>query len=141
MAHTDTADTEALYRRSREELVSLSHSIVGCRMLAEDIVQDAFMRFSRQADAAGVDNPFPYIFRIVRNLSIDQLRRQDRERKIIETSAADADVEQVRERAANPETTLASKTDYNAFVDALDDLPVLTRRAVSMYLIEKRKLV
>lgn len=68
-----------LYLSHRAALVEYALPIVGDRMRAEDVVQEAFLRFapSRQAPAdPAVNQPLRYLYRIVRNLAYDLMRRR-----------------------------------------------------------------
>lgn len=47
------------------------------RVAAEDVVQTAFARMLEQ-DMTGIEDPKAYLSRLVRNLAIDEVRRQDR---------------------------------------------------------------
>lgn len=69
-----------LYLAHRVALVDYAVSLVGCRARAEDVVQEAWLRFSRQGDNAAIHSPASYLYRIVRNLALDQLRRSATEK-------------------------------------------------------------
>lgn len=59
----------------RAELVDYAASIVGCRSRAEDVVPEAYLRFDDAAERGRLTQPTGYLFRIVRNLATDLLRR------------------------------------------------------------------
>lgn len=61
----------------RRELVSYAAKITGDRMQAEDIVQEAWIRFIPQQ--ASAEQPAAYLYRIVRNLALDLIRSRSRE--------------------------------------------------------------
>ena len=76
------SDKLELYLSHRTALVDYSAPIVGCRAQAEEVVQEAWLRFCGQADsAAQPSNPVGYLYRIVRNLSFDLLRRSTLENR------------------------------------------------------------
>lgn len=71
-----------LYFAHRPALVEYAAALLGDRVHAEDLVQEAFLRFvpdGRPGDAA-ILNPAAYLYRIVRNLAWDQRRRHGGER-------------------------------------------------------------
>lgn len=76
---SDDASNLNVYVAHRAALVDYAAPIVGCRARAEDVVQEAYFRFVRQAPDAAVgarmvDQPVGYLYRIVRNLAFDWLR-------------------------------------------------------------------
>src|SRR3546814_20421537 len=78
-----------LYLRHRAELIDYATPIVGDRALAEDVVQDAWLRFSEagshDAKTRLIRQPVGYLYRIVRNLALDISRRQTAENLADET--------------------------------------------------------
>lgn len=64
---------EVRFERERTGLVRLAHAITGSNLLADDIVQDAYLRWSGRTD---LDHPGAYLRTIVVNLSRDALRRR-----------------------------------------------------------------
>ncbi len=63
----------ALFERERAGLVRLAHAMTGSQALAEDIVHDAYLRWSARSD---LSNPGGYLRTIVVNLARDRLRRR-----------------------------------------------------------------
>lgn len=70
-----------LYLAHRHELVDYATSLSGARSNAEDIVQEAWLRFSSPRSAQELENPLGYLYRIVRNLTLDLARRSASESK------------------------------------------------------------
>ncbi len=66
-------DATAVFQRERPRLTRLAHAITGSNALADDIVQDAYLRFRGRTD---VDNPPAFLRTVVVNLSRDALRRR-----------------------------------------------------------------
>ncbi|MGI5131553.1 RNA polymerase sigma factor SigJ [Pseudonocardia sp. CA-107938] len=63
-----------LFEAERPALFGLAYRMLGTRVDAEDVLQDAWLRWSR-VDQAGVEDPRAYLFRLVTNTAVDQLRR------------------------------------------------------------------
>lgn len=63
------------YLRHRQGLFTLALAILRCRSLAEDAVQEAFVRVWEHR-AEPVQDPAAYLFATVRNLAISQLRKR-----------------------------------------------------------------
>ena len=63
------SDILALYLAHRRELVNYANGIVGDRAQAEDLVQEAWLRFGAVAERRLLEEPIGYLYRIVRNLA------------------------------------------------------------------------
>jgi DNA-directed RNA polymerase specialized sigma24 family protein len=72
------ASFEAFYAASYDSLVRLAYVLTSSRELAEDLVQDSFVRLHRHYD--NVEMPDRYIRRSVVNASRSHFRRTGRER-------------------------------------------------------------
>jgi DNA-directed RNA polymerase specialized sigma24 family protein len=75
---SDPASFEAFYLASYESLVRLAFILTSSREIAEDLVQDSFVRLHRHYD--NVESPDRYIRRTVVNASRSHFRRAGRER-------------------------------------------------------------
>src|SRR6266536_2219896 len=88
MAATDTGRLGELYLRHADDSVRLAYLLTGNRSLAEDIVQDAFVRLAgrlvhlRDPGAFGA-----YLRRTVVNLSNSYFRRRKVERAYLDRTA------------------------------------------------------
>tara|TARA_R110000824_G_scaffold11757_5_gene51637 strand:- start:1372 stop:1911 length:540 start_codon:yes stop_codon:yes gene_type:complete len=67
-----------IYLAHRAALVNYATPIVGDRMRAEDIVQEAFIKFvpADGTSPPAIEQPVAYLYRIVRNLALDLTRRR-----------------------------------------------------------------
>jgi RNA polymerase sigma factor (sigma-70 family) len=101
---------------------------IGDRALAEDILQDAFIKVIDRPDQAPTDEGVvPWFYRMLRNAAIDRFRRQGAAARAIESfarelethSAADPDLEtEICACVARLATTL--KREYADALDAID---------------------
>jgi RNA polymerase sigma-70 factor (ECF subfamily) len=105
------------YNTHREALLRLAAKFLGCRARAEDVVQDAFVKML-ESDLASKE-PARYMFRVVRNLSIDRLRRQRLERN----HGVEAEHEEQIRFDMSPERVLAGRESLDQLVGALNELP------------------
>jgi RNA polymerase sigma-70 factor (ECF subfamily) len=72
---TSAVDTAALYESLRPLLFSIAYRMLGTVTEAEDIVQEAFLRYHRTvAENGQPDSPKAYLSTVVTRLAIDQLR-------------------------------------------------------------------
>lgn len=71
---------ESLFRTQRLPMVRLAHLITGSNAIAEEVVQEAFIRL--QSNWHRADNPTAYLRTIVANLCRTQLRRRGHELRL-----------------------------------------------------------
>ena len=73
-------DLEAVFRRERPRLVGLAYRIMGSRLDAEDVVQEAWLRAQR-TDWPAVERPAAWLTTVVSRLALDELRSARRRRE------------------------------------------------------------
>jgi len=133
------ADTTALFVEHRRTLVKYATGLVGSRVQAEDLVQEAWLRFEEAARQQILGEPLHYLFRIVRNLAFDGKRRQNVEDRLFRANA-----EQIVAALPDPypsvEVIAADKDNIRRLQEALLELPPRTRAAFEMHRIEGRTL-
>ncbi len=123
----------------RAMLTDYAAKVVGDRVQAEDIVQEAWLSLTARPAGADVRNPLGYLHRMVRNLAIDALRRKARESRF---SGGDMDVAErmVADGQASPEAALSARRDLACVLDVLQGLPERQRIAIEMYRFGGHKL-
>lgn len=123
----------AIYIGNRRDLVEYAAGLVGSRTVAEDLVQEAWLRFDEATRKQYVREPLGYLYRIVRNLAVDRQRRALRERRIF----ADIEIEDAAvvspDHPATPETEALFREELRGLEDALARLPERTRIAFEMH--------
>lgn len=127
-----------LYLSQRTALLDYATPIVGDRMRAEDVVQEAWLRFASadpdRSGKSGIIQPAAYLFRIVRNLAIDLSRKLTHESP---HPAGDVAVlEELPSDRADPEQEVTGRHDLQLVAAALDRLPPRTRRAFDLHRFE-----
>lgn len=121
----------ALYVAHRGELVNYASGIVGDRACAEDVVQEAWLRFGAAAEARPLDEPVGYLYRIVRNLAIDGRRRARREERVVAGPGGPA-VAEAADEYPSPEAEAAARDELRLLVKVMAELPERTRIALEM---------
>jgi len=122
-----------IFVEQRTALIDYAFPIVGCRAHAEDVVQEAYIRFdAANGKPSAIDNPVGYLFRIVRNLAIDRIRRQSLERSLPNAD----DLDSIPSLAPDAEKTLLYRNDLRRLSAALEELPARTRDAFLMHRVE-----
>ena len=131
------ADTTTLFVEHRGSLVNYANGIVHDRASAEDVVQEAYLRFSAAAKNDQIVNPVSYLYRIVRNLALDWQRRRSVEAPRGGRAQSWRTCLPTR-RARNGSCSIA--TSCRVISEALAELPERTRIAFRMYRLEGRTL-
>lgn len=115
----DLGAFEELVRGSQADVWRLCFHLLGDRDLAEDVAQDAFVRAYRFLKRYRGDSKFStWLFSIVRNCCLDELRRLSRQRNVVEA---------VRAEPARATHETAVRVEVS---DALAELPVELREPV-----------
>ncbi len=117
-------------------MLNYANDIVGERSLAEDVVQDAYLRLQgaerRRAANETLDEPLAYLFRIVRNLALDVRKRLNRERGHLVLGEGQSAAEIPTDRP-DPETQAIDRDQLRVLQTALDELPRRSRVALEMH--------
>lgn len=133
-----TSDTTALFIEHRRLLVEYATGIVGSRAQAEDLVQEAWLRFDETAKKRFLAEPLGYLYRIVRNLALDGRRRIAREKEALASGVA-ASVTSPG-TVSTPEMLALHRDELRLLEEALAELPERTRIAFEMHRLDGCKL-
>lgn len=115
----------------RPALVNYANGIVGDMARAEDVVQEAWVRFDAIAKGRPLDEPVGYLYRIVRNLAIDTYRGRLREGRVLEPGVEEA-AQRTPDDTPSPEASVSAKHELQRLTDVLAELPERTRIALEM---------
>jgi len=126
-----TVDWATLFVAHRGSLVNYANGILRDRTGAEDVVQEAWLRFSAAADGDKVLNPVSYLYRIVRNLALDGASRRSAEARRDEQSGDLLSCE-----APSSEQVLYFRDELRVVADALAELPERTQAVFRMHRLE-----
>lgn len=124
-----------LFLQHQAALVAYATPIVGDRTRAEDVVQEAWLRFAAAAgrdrgEAGPIVQPVAYLYRIVRNLALDLAERLTLEGL---HPAGDAALDGFAAPVAGPEQQTIDRDQLARLARALDELPERTRRAFDLH--------
>ena len=123
----NSSNTQA-YLSHRDALVHYATPITGCRARAEDIVQEAFLKVIPHESTQ--KNAIAYLYRTVRNLAIDMVRRSVMEDK-------HQDVEKISWLEPNgisdPEQMNSQRDELQSIAQAIAALPSSERHAIEMH--------
>lgn len=117
------------YKKHHDALVKYATPITGCRAHAEDIVQEAYLKVLPTKKT----NTISYMYRVVRNLAIDLVRRSSMEGRL-------RDSEKITwlepKGVITPEESSSQQDDLSKISYAFDQLPELEKQALSMHRID-----
>ncbi|MDJ1156682.1 sigma-70 family RNA polymerase sigma factor [Chelatococcus sp. SYSU_G07232] len=120
----------ALYITHRPALINYAAPIVGCRSRAEDVVQEAYLRFVQVTRDERVLQPVAYLYRIVRNLAVDWVRRLGSE---VRPDVDSAGTNPIAADTPTPEEEVLYRDELRRLAEALAELPETTRIAFQMH--------
>ena len=119
-----------IYMENHSALVDYAASITGSRLTAEDAVQEAYFRFVLPpGPPTNISSPVSYLFRIVRNITIDMARRVSSEARAAAQCAQTSDS---TARIPSPEEESVHHEALALVKAALDELPAEARKAFQM---------
>ncbi len=119
------------YLAHRAALINYAIPLTGSRAAAEDIVQDAWFRF---ANAVTPQSPSAYLYRIVRNLALDFVRRLNLENRYQpEEESPPICAWMLPGALPEPEETLVNAEQLDEVAKALASLPEKEAQALEMH--------
>lgn len=114
-------------------LVAIAHSRLGSRAIAEELVQESWLRLEASSGATAADNPSGFIVQVVNNAVRDHFRK---ERRRAEIDAEIKDLLWEPQDDLSAERALIGRQSLRAVRAALDELPEKTRRIFLMNRVE-----
>ncbi|MBP2562219.1 RNA polymerase sigma-70 factor (ECF subfamily) [Neorhizobium galegae] len=118
-----------MYMEHRKALVDYAVPLTGSRDEAEDIVQEAFLRFVPDQDEEPTP-PKTYLYRIVRNLSFNARSRKKRERAV---DPGDIPWWALPQFVDTPENDLLFCEQVKRVASVIESLPDRERTVLQMY--------
>ncbi len=76
LSQGDKSAFEEIYHEISGTAYTVAYRITGDRYLAEDIIQDFFVKLYRKPPEAPLEKPRAYLMRMVHNLTVDRLEKQ-----------------------------------------------------------------
>lgn len=119
----------AVYLTHHAALVDSIAPMLGCRLRAEDVVQDVWIKLAESPPEAEIRQPVSYLFRLVHNLAIDRRRRLGLE---IRYGANEEVPLSVASAVPSPEQAAIDQDMLRMLAVALAELPERARLAFEM---------
>lgn len=120
----------ATYLENRPVLLNYAFRILGSREAAEDVVQEAYIRFSAQDRATEASHPKAYLFRIVRNLALNSSKRRRYESDQLRHETPDWGLPAA---PLTPEEVLLFGEKVRSTMQIVEDLPRQQRQALELH--------
>jgi len=136
LSNASSKITASQYIEHRSELERVARKIVGCPQQAEDIVQEAFYKYSVALSKNHEEKNIGYLFQIVKNLSIDLLRRSKTEDRIFDHQKSEDLVNDFTNLSVSADQLATQKLQNKRIIAILESFPKEMRVAVIMHLIE-----
>ncbi|WCE09924.1 MULTISPECIES: sigma-70 family RNA polymerase sigma factor [Pseudomonas] len=114
-------------------LLNTATRLLGCRKRAEDVVQEAFLKVWERRDSQAVVEPSRYLYRVVQNLAVDQLRRKKLEERWF-VSPDEQDEGVASDHSA--ERVVQAREEIGLVVRALRQLPARTQDVITLCRVE-----
>jgi RNA polymerase sigma factor (sigma-70 family) len=130
---SENTTTLTLFVTHRRALVDYASSITGSRTLAEDLVQEAWLRFDEASNGRFLEDAKGYLYRIVRNLALDGRRGLARESRLIARDSFERAAEISSDETPTPETVALYRDEIRCVMAAMAELPERTRIAFEMH--------
>lgn len=130
-----TWDLAALFRMHATDIAKALRRRGFNEETAADLTQDTFLRIliSPPREAHGRHNPAAYLFRVARNLGIDQQRR---DRLFVRTELSLNELAAIPDASPSPEVATYDRQRLDLTRAALAELPARTRAAFEMHRID-----
>lgn len=122
-------DFETLFRSEQRLLLALAHGLSGSRSVAEEVVQEAFLRLHENWTAVSrYERPGAWLRRVTVNLATSRLRRLRTEAKVLA---------KLGNRAPDPVRLSPETVDFWL---AVRELPRRQAQTVALYYLEDRSV-
>jgi len=118
-----------VYAENHSELIRYLQRLCGQRQLAEDLAQEAGLRFFSAMRAQSIDNPRAFLFHVATNLARDQFRRE-----VVAREHASAQSEW--EHAVGADHVAAARQEVAHVAKVIADLPARARDVLLLSRVE-----
>jgi RNA polymerase sigma factor (sigma-70 family) len=133
------AQFSSFYTQNRAELIAHANRIVKDKAKAEEITQEALVKFMLAApELASDDHGLSYLHRTIENLCIDLFRAENRRPNLVALDEATAEVESTWQVSGDHSLVMSAAEDAAIIRQALSLLSPAERAALVMWEVEGR---
>ncbi len=138
-ASWSVAQFSSFYTQNRPELIAHAYRIVKDKAKAEDITQEALVKFMLAAPELSSDlHALSYLHRTIENLCIDLFRAENRRPNLVALDEATAEVESTWQVSGDHSLAISAAEDAAIIRQALSLLSPAERAALVMWEVEGR---
>ena len=138
-ASWSVAQFSSFYTRNRAELINHANRIVKDKSKAEEITQEALVKFMLAApELESKDHALSYLHRTIENLCIDLFRAESRRPNLVALDDVTAEVESTWQVAGDHSLVISAAEDAAIIRQALSLLSHAERSALIMWEVEGR---
>jgi RNA polymerase sigma factor (sigma-70 family) len=138
-ASWSVAQFSSFYTQNRSELITHANRIVKDRAKAEEVTQEALVKFMLAApELQSDDHALSYLHRTIENLCIDLFRAENRRPNLVALDDATAEVESTWQVSGDHSLAISAAEDAAIIRQALSLLSPAERAALVMWEIEGR---
>jgi RNA polymerase sigma factor (sigma-70 family) len=138
-ASWSVAQFSSFYTQNRSELIAHANRIVKDKAKAEEITQEALVKFMLAAPELSSDNhALSYLHRTIENLCIDLFRAENRRPNLVALDDASAEVESAWQVSGDHSLAISAAEDAAIIRQALSLLSPAERAALVMWEVEGR---
>jgi RNA polymerase sigma factor (sigma-70 family) len=133
------AQFSSFYTKNRSELIAHANRIVKDKAKAEEITQEALVKFMLAApELSSDDHALSYLHRTIENLCIDLFRAENRRPNLVALDDATAEVESAWQVSGDHSVEISAAEDAAIIRQALSLLSPAERAALVMWEVEGR---
>ena len=138
-ASWSVAQFSSFYTQNRSELIAHANRIVKDKAKAEEITQEALVKFMLAApELSSDDHALSYIHRTIENLCIDLFRAENRRPNLVALDVATAEIESTWQVSGDHSVEISAAEDAAIIRQALSLLSPAERAALVMWEVEGR---
>ena len=138
-ASWSVAQFSSFYTQNRSELIAHANRIVKDKAKAEEITQEALVKFMLAApELSSNDHALSYLHRTIENLCIDLFRAENRRPNLVALDDAAAEVESTWQVSGDHSLAISAAEDAAIIRQALSLLSPAERAALVMWEVEGR---
>ena len=138
-ASWSVAQFSSFYTQNRSELIAHANRIVKDKAKAEEITQEAWVKFMLAApELSSDDHALSYLHRTIENLCIDLFRAENRRPNLVALDDVTAEVESTWQVSGDHSQVISSAEDAAIIRQALSLLSPAERAALVMWEVEGR---